>query len=104
MSTMTAPPLIPTTPPAVFPALYRFTVAQFARMVQDGMIGKSERVELIEGLLVTKINLVDRKVEVHTQPSNDGYQSRQDYASDLNVPVMIEGIEVGRIPVSSIVP
>ena len=52
---MTAPPQIPTTPPEVFPGLYRFTVAQYDRMVQDGTIGKNERVELIEGLLVTKM-------------------------------------------------
>ena len=55
MSMMTASPQVPTTPPEVFPCLYRFTVAQYDRMVQDGTIGKNERVELIEGLLVTKM-------------------------------------------------
>ena len=25
------------------------------------------------------VNLVDRQVEVYTQPSNDGYQSREDF-------------------------
>jgi Uma2 family endonuclease len=177
-------------------------VAQFDRMVQDGTIGKHERVELIEGLVVTKmgknpphvfagklglkrlerlvspgwhvgkedpvvvsewgkpepdlsvvrgtendyldravtatdvglvveiaesslvtdrtemnkvyaragipvywiINLVDRQVEVYTQPSNDGYRSREDFAWDQDVPVVIEGREVGRIAVSDIVP
>jgi Uma2 family endonuclease len=202
MSVMTPPPQAPTTPPEGFPGLYRLTVAQYDRMVQDGTIGKNERVELIEGLLVTKmgknpphvfagklslkrlerlvspgwhvgkedpvvvsewskpepdlsvvrgtendyrdravtaadvglvveiaesslsadrsemtkvyaragipvywiVNLVDRRVEVYTQPGNDGYQLRQDFASDQNVPVVIEGREVGRIPVSDIVP
>jgi Uma2 family endonuclease len=202
MSVMTASPQVPTTPPEAFPSLYRLTVAQYDRMVQDGTIGKNERVELIEGLLVTKmgknpphvfagklclkrleqlvsldwhvgkedpvivsewskpepdlsvvrgtendyldravtaadvglvveiaesslsadrsemtkvyaradipvywiVNLVDRQVEVYTQPSNDGYQCRQDFASDQNVPVVIDGREVGRIPVSDIVP
>src|SRR5271156_5561549 len=55
MSVMTAPPQVPTTPPEVFPGLYRLTVAQYDRMVQNGTIGKDERVELIEGLLVNKM-------------------------------------------------
>jgi Uma2 family endonuclease len=50
------------------------------------------------------VNLVDRQVEVYTQPSNDGYQTRQDFVSDQDVPVTIEGREVGRIPVSDLVP
>ena len=202
MSVMTAPPQVPTAPPGVFPGLYRFTVAQYDRMVQDGTIGKNERVELIDGLLVTKmgknpphvfagkvglkrlerivspgwhvgkedpvvvsdwakpepdlsvvrgtendyldravtaadvalvveiaesslatdrsdmariyararipvywiVNLLNRQVEVYTRPSDDGYESRQDFASDQEVPVMIEGHEVGRIPVSDLVP
>jgi hypothetical protein len=44
MSVITDPPQVPTTPPGVFPGLYRFTVAQYDRMVQDGTIGKNERV------------------------------------------------------------
>ncbi len=34
--------------------LYRLTVRQFDRMLEDGTITEDERVELIEGLLVTK--------------------------------------------------
>jgi Uma2 family endonuclease len=202
MTVMTAPPQVPMTPPQVFPGLYRLTVAQYDRMVQNGTIGKNERVELIEGLLVNKmgknpphvfagkmgfkrleqlvspgwhvgkedpvvvsewgkpepdlsvvrgsendyldravtatdvglvveiaesslaadrsemtkvygragipvywiVNLVERQVEVYTQPSNDGYQRRQDFASNQNVPVVIEGRELGRIPESDILP
>jgi Uma2 family endonuclease len=202
MSMITAPPHAPTTPSDVFPGLYRFTVSQYDRMVQDGTIGENDRVELIEGFVVTKmgknpphvfagklglkrlerlvspgwhvgkedpvvvsewgkpepdlsvvrgtendyldravtaadvglvveiaesslvtdrtemnkvyaragipvywiINLVDRQVEVYTQPSNDGYRSREDFAWDQDVPVVIEGREVGRIAVSDIVP
>jgi Uma2 family endonuclease len=202
MSMMTAPLQLPTSPPEGFPGLYRFSVAQYDRMVQDGTIGKNERVELIEGLLVTKmgknpphvfagklglkrldrlvtpgwhvgkedpvvvsewgkpgpdlsvvrgtendyldravtaadvalvleiaesslatdrsvmtkvyatagipvywiVNLIDRQIEVYTHCSNDGYQSRQDVAIDRDVPVVIDGREVGRIAVSDIVP
>jgi Uma2 family endonuclease len=37
-------------------ALYRLTVRQFDRMVHDGIIREAERVELVEGLLVTKMS------------------------------------------------
>ena len=36
--------------------LYRFTVAQFDRMVRDGTIGSQDRVELIDGLVVTRMS------------------------------------------------
>jgi Uma2 family endonuclease len=202
MSVMTAPPQVPTTPPGVFPRLYRFTVAQYDRMVQDGTIGENERVELIDGLLVTKmgknpphvfagkvglkrlerivspgwhvgkedpvvvsewakpepdlsvvrgtekeylgrsvaaadvallveiaesslatdrsdmakiyarakipvywiVNLLNRQVEVYMRPCDEGYESRQEFASDQEVPVTIEGHEVGRILVSDLIP
>ena len=202
MSMMTAPPQLPTTSPEAFHELYRFTVAQYDRMVKDGTIGQNERVELIEGLLVNKmgknpphvfagklgfkrleclvspgwhvgkedpvvvsewgkpepdisvvrgteneyvdravtaadvslvveiaesslasdrsemnrvyaragipvywiVNLIDRQVEVYTEPGNDGYQWHQDFARGQEVPVVIDGREVGRIPVSDLIP
>jgi Uma2 family endonuclease len=50
------------------------------------------------------INLIDRQVEVYTQPADDCYQHRQDFAPDQFVPVVIEDREAGRILVSDIVP
>jgi hypothetical protein len=50
------------------------------------------------------INLIDRQVEVYTQPADNCYQHRQDFAPDQFVPVVIEDREVGRILVSDIVP
>jgi Uma2 family endonuclease len=50
------------------------------------------------------VNLPNRQVEVYTQPTDDGYELRQDFAADQEVPVVIEGHEVGRIPVSDLVP
>ena len=50
------------------------------------------------------INLVDRQVEVHTDPSPNGYRSRVVLGPDRSVPVVIEGVEVGRIPVADILP
>ena len=38
------------------PPHYRFTVAQFDQMLMDRTIGPQERVELIDGLVVTKVS------------------------------------------------
>jgi Uma2 family endonuclease len=38
------------------PSLYRFSVAQFDQMMRDGTIGSQDRVELIDGLVVTKVS------------------------------------------------
>jgi Uma2 family endonuclease len=40
--------------PCLAQSLYRLTVRQFERMIEDGTIGEDERVELIDGLLVAK--------------------------------------------------
>ena len=50
------------------------------------------------------VNLVDRQVEVYTDPTPEGYQSRVDYKPGQDFPVIIEGIEVGRIRVDDILP
>jgi Uma2 family endonuclease len=46
------------------------------------------------------VNLVDRQVEVYTGPGPDGYSSRVDFTAGQHVPVVIDGVEVGRIAVS----
>jgi Uma2 family endonuclease len=54
---MTAPSVVPPNiPPSscLASALYRLSVRQYDRMVDDGTIGEGGRVELIEGLLVAK--------------------------------------------------
>jgi Uma2 family endonuclease len=50
------------------------------------------------------INLVDHRVEVYTNPGRDGYRSRQDFAPGQDVPVQIDGVEVGRVAVTSLLP
>jgi Uma2 family endonuclease len=50
------------------------------------------------------INLVDRQVEVYTLPYADGYHSRQDFTPGQDVPVVIDGVETGRIRVADILP
>ncbi len=46
------------------------------------------------------VNLVDRQVELYTGPGLDGYTSRVDFTAGEHVPVVIDGVEVGRIAVS----
>lgn len=50
------------------------------------------------------VNLKNRQIEVYTGPGPDGYASRNDFVEDHDVPVMIDGIEVGRIAVVDILP
>ena len=50
------------------------------------------------------VNLVDRQVEVYTNPGPEGYQSHVDFKPGQDVPVIIEGVEVGRIIVADILP
>ncbi len=54
------------------------------------------------------VNLIERQVEVYTNPAGAGetadYAPRQDYAPDAQVPVTLDGREVGRIPVRDLLP
>jgi Uma2 family endonuclease len=50
------------------------------------------------------VNLIDRQVEVHSGPTGRGYRTTRVYKPGQEVPVVIGGIKVGRIPVDSILP
>jgi Uma2 family endonuclease len=50
------------------------------------------------------INLVDRQVEVYADPDQMSYRSHTDYRPGQDVPVVIGGVEVGRIPVDDLLP
>lgn len=50
------------------------------------------------------VNLIDRQVEVHTDPGPDGYRTVQVFSSDQAVPLFLEGMELGRITVTDILP
>jgi Uma2 family endonuclease len=55
------------------------------------------------------INLVDRQVEVYTNPTGPGvaapvYQDRQDFGENESVPLVIGGHEVGRVAVRDLLP
>ncbi len=48
------------------------------------------------------VDLIERRVEVYTDPAPDGYARREDFASGSDVPVVIDGVEIGRIAVAAI--
>jgi Uma2 family endonuclease len=54
------------------------------------------------------INLPERQIEVYTSPTGEAeepdYQQRQDYGPDDEVPIVIEGREVGRLLAREILP
>ena len=50
------------------------------------------------------INLVARQVEVYANPRGGRYQDSQIYPAGTEVPVVIAGVEVGRIGVDAILP
>ena len=54
------------------------------------------------------INIAAAKVEVHTDPTGPGldptYHLVEEYGTDDDVPLVLDGIEVGRIPVRDLLP
>ncbi len=54
------------------------------------------------------VNLVEGQIEVYTEPSGPrrrpDYRRRQDYRLSDEISVVLEGVEVGRIPVQEILP
>jgi Uma2 family endonuclease len=51
------------------------------------------------------INLVDRRVEVYSRPVKAGrYRSHKDFGPGQQVPVVIDGQQLGRIAVDDILP
>ncbi|MFI5457956.1 MAG: Uma2 family endonuclease [Isosphaerales bacterium] len=50
------------------------------------------------------VNLIDRQVEVYTDPFTDVYRSCEVFKPGQDVPVVIHGVEVGRIAVADILP
>ena len=50
------------------------------------------------------INLIDRQVEVYSNPGPSGYQLLEVFVPPHVLTVMIDGVEVGEIPVAEILP
>jgi Uma2 family endonuclease len=50
------------------------------------------------------VNLVDRQVEVYTDPGPNGYATCRIFLPGQEIPVVIEGVEVGQIAAAAILP
>ncbi len=50
------------------------------------------------------VNLIDRQVEVYTNPVVDGYAARHDFLPGQQLPVVIDGQQLGQIAVNEILP
>lgn len=54
------------------------------------------------------VNIVDYRVEIYTEPtgpdSEPGYRRRDDYGPDDQVPLLLDGKEIARIPVRDLLP
>jgi Uma2 family endonuclease len=50
------------------------------------------------------VNLVAGRLLVYTNPGPDGYRTSQIFTAEEEVPVVLEGREVGRIAVGEILP
>jgi Uma2 family endonuclease len=48
------------------------------------------------------VNLVDRQIEVCSNPGPTGYASRNDFVSGQHVPVVIDGVQRGQIAVDDV--
>jgi Uma2 family endonuclease len=57
------------------------------------------------GILVCWIvNLVDRQLEVYTDPERTGYRSRQVLKPGQSVAFVVDGIDCGRVAVDDLMP
>jgi hypothetical protein len=50
------------------------------------------------------VNLVDRRLEVYSEPDSGGYRARQLLTAGQHVSVVIAGTEIGRIAVADLLP
>jgi len=50
------------------------------------------------------VNVVDRQIEVHEQPSGSGYNSYRVYKPGDMVPVVLDGNRLGTIPATDLLP
>jgi Uma2 family endonuclease len=50
------------------------------------------------------VNLVDRQIEVYSDPGPDGYRTREVFTAGTNVPIVIDGAVIGHVAVNDILP
>jgi hypothetical protein len=67
-----------------------------------GSFKARDRFHLINGCQVAKI--VNRQVDVYTDPGPEGYRSRGNFPAGHAVPVVIDGRQLGQVAVDDILP
>jgi Uma2 family endonuclease len=77
--------------------------------VSDSSVAIDSGVKLIdyasEGIPVYWIvNIPRRRIEVYAQPLGTGYQEKREYGPDDEVPVVLDGRELGRVSAKEILP
>jgi Uma2 family endonuclease len=50
------------------------------------------------------VNLIDRRVEVYTDPNETGYRGHVDYPRGSHVPVLLDGVALGTLAVDDLLP
>jgi Uma2 family endonuclease len=50
------------------------------------------------------VNLIDERIEIYTDPTVAGYETRQDYPRGTEATVVVDGIERGRVRVDDLLP
>jgi len=71
--------------------------------------GTKKRIYAEAGIVIYWIvNLVDRHVEVYTDPTGPAdvpdYRHRRDYDPAEEIPLVLDGAEAGRLPVHELLP
>jgi len=80
-------------------------LVEVAESTLDRDQGEKRRAYAIGGILdYWIINLVARQVEVYSNPAAGEYRSLQVFTFGDEIPVLIDGVEVGRISASDILP
>jgi hypothetical protein len=68
--------------------LFRFSLERYEKMVELGALTEQDRIQLLNGFLVTAA----------------GYATRVDFGAGQSVPVIINGVQVGVIAVADVLP
>ena len=50
------------------------------------------------------VNLLERQIEVYTGPAPEGYQKCRIYTASETLPVIVDGQEIGQLPIAQILP
>jgi Uma2 family endonuclease len=80
-------------------------LADVAESTLDRYRGEKLRTYATSGIAVYRVvNLVDRRIEVYSQPVHGAYQTHNDFLPGQDVPVFVAGTAFGQIAVANVFP